>query len=169
MTTAADGTVTTGNYVINFFVTPNMQQIAEANNCWPKVSTAGSVVALLNPATAGFGASTLLGVGASSPLATAETADIFYLLNPLTNVGSAIGQLVSAGVTLSSGTFFLPAYCPSQGALATNLEMLNAYGIIGVTSYFLPIINLIITLSAIIGMSGLMGGDTTLEGLSRFV
>ena len=58
---------------------------------------------------------------------------------------------------------------PPGGALATTMEMLNAYGIIGVASYFLPLLNLIITLSAIVGMSGLLGGNTSLEGLSRFV
>lgn len=107
-----------------------------------------------------------------SPLIPAEAADIFYLLNPITNVGSGLLQLLKAPSSISSGQsnpYFLPAYCPPTGAVATTMEMLNAYGIMGVTSYFLPIINLVMTLSAIIGMSGLLGGDTTLEGLSRFI
>jgi hypothetical protein len=151
---------TPGNYLLNFYVPPSLQQIAEANGCWPRVSAAGSVVLIAG------GLATLPG---ETTLGGAEMDDIAYLLNPIANLGSGIGQLVSAGATLSAGTFFLPAYCPLQGALSTNLEMLNAYGIIGVTSYFLPLLNLIITLSAIIGLSGLMGGNTTLEGLSRFV
>jgi hypothetical protein len=153
-----------------------MQQIAEANNCWPGIPSYTSAAALLTsvvlgPASpqAAVGLAGLATAGFSNPLASAELADIFWLLNPIGNAASAAGQLLGASSTFSSGTFFLPSYCPVQGALATNLEMMNAYGIIGVTSYFLPIINLIMTLSAIIGMSGLMGGNTSLEGLSRFV
>jgi hypothetical protein len=129
-----------------------------------------SGVALGPPGTgAAVGLAALATSGFPSPLASAELADIFYLLNPIGNAASGAGQLLSAAGTFSSGTFFLPSYCPVPGALATNLEMMNAYGIVGVTSYFIPIINLIMTLSAIIGLSGLMGGNTSLEGLSRFV
>ncbi|MDE1865511.1 MAG: hypothetical protein KGH94_02640 [Candidatus Micrarchaeota archaeon] len=167
--TVENGNQVVGNYILNFYVPPNLQQIAQANNCWPSISTAGYITELLNPAGPGLVLTQLSGIGPPNPLAEAELADIFYLLNPLTNLGSGAGQLISAGVTQSSGTYFLPAYCPVDGALATNLEMLNAYGVIGVTSYFLPLLNLIITLSAIIGLSGLMGGNTTLEGLSRFI
>jgi hypothetical protein len=175
-TTDANGVTTTGNYIINFYVQPSMQQIAEANNCWPAVSTSGKVASILAGVLLGGPIGGIVAAGGattssafSNPLPGAELADIFYLLNPLTNIGSNIGQLVTSGATLSSGTFYLPAYCPPQGGLATNLEMLNAYGIIGVTSYFMPIINLIMTMSAIVGMSALMGGDTRLEGLSRFI
>ena len=173
VSTDSSGNVVTGNYLINFYVTPSMQQIAEANNCWPKISTLGTLSTLLNPLGPAILAMEASGNGGT--LAAAEMADIFYLLNPLTNFVSVVGQVstaISSSVqqgTLSSGTYFLPAYCPPQGAFSTTMQMLNAYGIIGVTSYFLPLLNLIMTLSAIIGMSGLMGGDTTLEGLSRFV
>ncbi len=167
--TTVNGQATAGNYLLNFYVPPSLQQIAQANNCWPQVSTAGVVTQLLNPIAAGLVIPEVAGLGTQSPLATAELADIFYLLNPITNLGSGVGQILTASTTLSAGTYFLPAYCPIQGALSTNLEMLNAYGIMGVTSYFIPILNLIITLSAIVGMSGLLGGNTTLEGLSRFV
>jgi hypothetical protein len=160
----ASGNTIVGNYVTNFYVQPNLQQIAMANGCWPGVHM-GSVASILSGAA--FGPA--IGSSFSNPLAGAELADIFYLLNPVTNAGSGIVNLLSGSSTVTTGSYFLPAYCPPQGALATTLEMLNSYGVIGVTSYFLPIINLVMTLSAIIGMSGLMGGDTTLEGLSRFV
>ena len=163
------------NYITNFYVQPSMQDIAMANNCWPAISTTKTVSALLGGVILGPVGS-VAGIAAAGntsstpvPLGEAELAYIFYLLNPVTNIAGGVGQLLSAATTASSGTFFLPAYCPYAGAAATTLEMVNSYGVIGVTSYFLPIINLIITLSAIIGMSGLMGGDTTLEGLSRFV
>jgi hypothetical protein len=175
--TAPNGAYITGNYLLNFYVQPSMQQIAEANKCWPGLgqnfgttaSVLSSIVLGAASPQAAAGIAALATYGFSNPLASAELADIFWLLNPIGNAASGAGQLLSAGSTSSSGTFFLPSYCPVQGAIATNLEMMNAYGIIGVTSYFLPIINLIMTLSAIIGMSGLMGGNTSLEGLSRFV
>ena len=126
-----------GNYITNFYIQPSMQQIAQANGCWPVVSNTGKAATLLSSALLGpigsvAGIAIASGAQFSNPLATAELADIFYLLNPVTNAGSGIGRLVSsAGST--TGTYYLPAYCPQQGAIATNMEMLNSYGIIGVT------------------------------------
>ncbi len=47
--------------------------------------------------------------------------------------------------------------------------IVQAYGIIGIASYFLPIMNIIITLAGIIGLSGILGGDINIAGLSRLV
>ena len=47
--------------------------------------------------------------------------------------------------------------------------IMNAYGIIGIPAYWLPIMNLVITLSGIIGLSGLLGGDTSMAGLGNLV
>ena len=96
-----------------------------------------------------------------------EFWDGLYLMLPGASL-SGIGQIAS---TVISGypTFWLPYVCSPSNGLNMVLEMVDSFGIIGVTAYFLPIINLIITLTSIIGMSGLMGGDTRLEGLSRFV
>jgi hypothetical protein len=166
--TTVNGQTTTGNYLLNFYVQPNMQQIAMANGCWPTFNTGTGIAQLLSPVSAGIGLAEIATAGQPISLYSAEAADIFYLLNPTTNLGAIVGELLTASVS-NQASFILPAYCPPTGALNTNMEMLNAYGIIGVTSYFLPIINLIMTLSAIIGLSGLMGGNTSLEGLSRFV
>jgi hypothetical protein len=63
----------------------------------------------------------------------------------------------------------VPVSCSPNGALATFFALLNSYGLIGVISYFIPIINLIIMLTALIGLSGLFGGDTELAGLAKLI
>lgn len=154
--TTSGGTSTTGNYAVNFFVPPSLMQIAQSNQCWPSIRlplSSGAILTSLLP---------------SAALPVAEVADIEYLLTPGASIVSALTQVFTGSIS-SSGIFWMPAYCPTTGAISTFQEMNNAYGIIGVTSYFLPIVNLIITMTAIVGMSGLMGGDTKLEGLSKFV
>ena len=169
--------IATGNYVVYFFGRPACSRSRRPITAgrasprpvrWPWCSS--------NPLAAGAlhlsAGAVAVASDTPSPLIPAEAADIFYLLNPITNVGSGLLQLLKAPSSISSGQsnpYFLPADRPPTGAVATTMEMLNAYGIMGVTSYFLPIINLVMTLSAIIGMSGLLGGVRRSKGLSRFI
>ena len=66
-------------------------------------------------------------------------------------------------------SFYLPSYCPPAAAVDTLYTLMDEYGVISVSAYFLPIINILIVLTGIIGLSGLLGGDTQLAGLSRLV
>lgn len=45
----------------------------------------------------------------------------------------------------------------------------NLYGIIAVSAFIVPIINALMMISAMVGISSLMGGETTIIGLSRFI
>ncbi len=45
----------------------------------------------------------------------------------------------------------------------------NMYGIIAVSAFIIPIINVLMMISAMVGISSLMGGETTIIGLSRFI
>jgi len=73
------------------------------------------------------------------------------------------------------GTFFAPAgtSCLSKlgpyNIIATINALLNMYGIITVSAFIVPIINFLMMLSAITGISSLIGGETTIIGLSRFL
>ncbi len=136
-----------GNYALNFFVQPNMASVLNdnGNGCY---------------------------VSGSAPISTLEGADISYLLIPFSSVFSGI--VGSFGSFISSvPSFYLPypglSSCSPSEASALVFRVTEAYGIAGVTAYFLPIINIIITLSAIIGLSGLIGGDVSLAGLSRLI
>lgn len=132
------------NQNLNFFVMPSVEQIAKANACWPPGgSTQGAL--------------------------TAESYDILTQLIPgvsLIELAASLG----GGLTGSYPTLILANQCaPQPNAMDTLFGFLDAYGAAGITAYLLPIMNLLITLSAIIGLSGLLGGDTELAGLSRLV
>lgn len=141
-----------GNYQANFFVEPSLWKIAGSNGCWP--GTVGD--------TQGTSAT-------DSHLLSDEMADVLYL-NAAGGVASGVVSLVETAISSSAASsYYLPFFCPKDGALNALQEMEQAYGVIGVITYFIPLMNLIITITAIVGMSGLMGGDTSLEGLSKFV
>ena len=63
--------------------------------------------------------------------------------------------------------------CISQVAphniVAAITSLINMYGIIAVAGFILPILNALIMLSAMTGLSSLIGGETTIIGLSRFL
>ncbi len=153
------------NYVVNFFVEPSVEAIALKNNCWPGVSGLSEVgIATTNPL---IGSAVLAGESIN-PLTTSEVTDLVYLALPGGAI-SAAEQIIQSVYDGHMTSYYLPAFCPVNGALQTVMSIINAYGIIGVTSFFIPIINLIITMTAIVGLSGLMGGDVSLGGLSRFL
>ncbi|MEM3827525.1 MAG: hypothetical protein QXR58_02910, partial [Candidatus Micrarchaeaceae archaeon] len=133
----------TGKYTINFFVEPSIAAIATHNGCYPII----------------YGHTTLLG---------SETADIAQSMIPFASV---ILSLYGKFVTSSAVTFPLAVGCGTNNALHTLYDVLNLYGILGVSGYFLPILNLLIFISSIRGLAGLMGGETGLErlGLSRLI
>ena len=153
------------NYVVNFFVEPSIEAIAMKYNCWPQITGGSAVGAIIvNPV---LGATALYAQD-KNPLTTSEVSDLMYLALPGGAISAAV-QIIQSVVEGHMASYYLPAFCPVNGALPAFLSIINAYGIIGVMSYFIPIVNLIITMTAIIGLSGLMGGNVSLEGLSRFV
>jgi hypothetical protein len=151
---AASGT---GNYIVNFFVEPNVKSIALNYSCWPALNAiARNVSGFQN----GFPKDGI------NPLFQAEGADIIYLALPGTQAVSGIAYLIN-NIFNSQPNYYLPAYCAPSDALRTFYALLNSYGIIGITSWLLPILNLVITISSMLGLSQLFGGDTQLAGLAR--
>jgi len=163
-TTYGFNTITTlpgannGNYIINFFVEPNIKTIAIADGCWPVAGTVGSI------ATGGIAQL------ANGGLFRAEAIDIASLLLPVANVASVLRLILTPALNSTAPPWLLvPVNCTPGSALATFFALLNSYGLIGVISYFIPIINIIIMLTAIIGFSGLFGGDTQLAGIAKLI
>ena len=132
------------DYTPNFFVEPSIKKIAQANNCWPPYGN----------------------------MALAQAEDTGILLVPFASAVEGLLPLIkgaSGGLPSTLPYFYLPSACTPTDAEGTMFNVLNAYGITGITAYVLPLVNILITLTAIIGLSGLLGGDTNLAGLSRFV
>ncbi|MGC8710339.1 MAG: hypothetical protein ACP5RF_01890 [Candidatus Micrarchaeia archaeon] len=64
---------------------------------------------------------------------------------------------------------YMPTACTQDNALALVFHLTDLYGIIGVTGYILPVLNILILITAIKGLSSLLGGDTNLAGLGNLV
>lgn len=131
-------------YITNYYVLPQAKPIAEYDGCWPGVAQ---------------------GQDGTGNLLAAEVE-----VTAVLDLGGSIESIISAA---SSGAIpsvvGLISNCGRDNALATLFDMFKVYGVDGIAAYFLPIINLMIVLAGIIGLSGLMGGDTSLAGLSRLV
>jgi hypothetical protein len=59
--------------------------------------------------------------------------------------------------------------CGKDNAINSALAIANLYGVVGVAAYIMPLLNLIIVISAAVGISGLLGGDTDIIGLSKLL
>ncbi len=127
-------------YNLNFFVEPKINAIAAYYECWPSRNN----------------------------LVLAESLDTIELMIPGASLIEAAGSAIE-GVVGYPPTLALYPNCAPNNLLLLFNKLLETYGIIGVTSFFLPIINLFIVISAIIGLSGLFGGDTNLAGLSKLI
>ena len=141
-------TTTTHNYEINFFVMPNVKAIAQFYGCWPRA----------------YG-------GAYGKLSDAEFADITFLLIPFLSLIATVTNLLSSTPSPQNliTSLGLPSYCGPDSALATTFALLNAYGLLGITAYLLPLLNLFIFFTSALGLSGLLGGETQLLGISSLI
>ena len=97
-----------------------------------------------------------------------EAGDIYSLLLPGIGIWNSLKNIYSVA-NYGMPAIDLPVNCKPQAALNTFFALLNAYGLIGIDAYLLPLINLVIFITSVIGLSGLFGGDTELAGLSKLV
>ncbi len=95
----------------------------------------------------------------------AEGADIGFLLIPF---GSLVSLLINNPIA-NPPNIFLPARCDPKDAIKVFYQLIDVYGIMGIGIYVIPLLNLIISLTAVLGISGLLGGDTELAGLAKLV
>jgi hypothetical protein len=140
----------TCNYTVNFFAQPRIKNIAWQYKCWPVIPKTGVEV----------------------PLNVAEFTDIATLMIPFYSVVAPLIALIWNHVDTGMSTvppFPLPFVCNPADVLKIFYDMVQLYGIIGITAYLLPILNLIIALTGALGVSGLLGGDTNLAGIARLL
>jgi hypothetical protein len=127
---------------INFFVFPNATNVVNYYGCYPANGN----------------------IYESELLASSYFSAPAVGLSSLLNYGFG-GGYISGIPSISS----IAISCQPQNALSLIFQFADMYGIIGVTGYILPVINILILIAAIKGISQLMGGDTNLLGLGRFV
>lgn len=138
---------------ISLYAFPNAANLINFYSCYP------------------MGKSTIL-TTEGEILTAALISNVFLVLTaPL----SLFSNNFSLGSNSIVDFFFNPsgASCISQIAprnmMAALTSLINMYGIISVAGFILPILNALILLSAMTGLSSLIGGETTIIGLTRFL
>jgi hypothetical protein len=131
---------------INFYVYPRLDYILNNNGCWPPY---GSVT---------YGEAEVAGSYLIPGVGLILAAKDFLTTLP------TFGGIPSPGLTFLGGFS-----CTPENILTSIFNISNMYGIIFVSSVLLNIMNLLILLSSIKGISSLLGGDTSLLGLGRLL
>lgn len=151
-----------GTYNFNFFVYPRIGSIASNCSCWPAFGVPASESAVWLQWNYG--------------------ALPWWLGSVFSSAVGYVGGIISSGLGGSSsnplsvtptrpeqfGGAIYPT-CQISQSEQMMFDIMQSYGIMGVTSYFLPILNILITIAAIVGLSGVLGGETSIPGISRLV
>ncbi len=132
---------------LNFYVFPRADYIIANSGCWPP---GGNLIA---------GELQVIGAYGSPGLGLINGA-----LNLLSTASSSLG-----GPQLNSQLLSLGFGCRSPNAIQTVFALYNLYGIMSIIGVIFPILNVLITISALISVSSILGGDTRLFGLERLV
>ncbi len=105
----------------------------------------------------------------SSALVQSALLPVTGLLALISNSGNLqANPLVDFFLGQSVGGSCLSKVGPHNVAAALT-SLVNMYGLITVSAFIIPILNFLILLSAMTGISSLIGGETTIIGLSRFI
>ncbi len=59
--------------------------------------------------------------------------------------------------------------CTPQNAISAIFDMMNAYGVMSITGFIIPLMNILIFISGLRALSALFGGDTNLIGIGKLV
>ncbi len=84
-------------------------------------------------------------------------------------IAGAIGYVGGSLVTAAPVASLYLLGCIPNDAINAGLSFANIYGLTALTAFLLPLMNVLIVYSAAMGFSGLLGGDTDILGLSKFV
>lgn len=153
-------------YQLNFFKFPNVAEVLNYYDCYPVGTSQFSVV------------STIIGgdVRSDSGILGVEFGFAKWYLTPF-GAGAGLWSILggfagNAGSTSAlAGVQTPPGYQCFEGVnmASTLMDLFNVYGVMGVTGFIMNILNVLFSLSAIVGLSALLGGDTNIIGLGRFV
>jgi hypothetical protein len=141
-------------YQLNFFIMPSVQGIATYAKCPTSILWAATNASSWHPDFLAY-----------------ELTDIAALHTPIGSLSYVTGSLLKQmGVTPNDyEPSYLVVYCGSKSVLTFVYQSYNLYGIDTVVAWMLPLLNLGIVFAGVRAVSGLMGGDTSLAGLSKLV
>ncbi len=137
--------VNTGNIIvfnaINPYILPNVTQVINYYGCYPIFNN----------------------------IYAQELIDAGLFLVPISWIFGLISILVGTSTTITLPNIGVFACQYPNNALNAVYALMNVYGYTSVAGFLLPILNFIIVLSAVMGLSGLIGGETDLGLLSRLI
>lgn len=121
-------------------------------------------------ADSGTGPSGMIAIEASLINAINVQSPLKVLLTLSTVLSQIAGITTPQGISPISGeTGSLCDRVAPDNLISVLIATINLYGIISVVRFVLPIINVLMLISAVFGLSSLLGGETTILGLSRFI
>ncbi len=149
---------------LSFYVFPDAASVVRLYACYP-----ADYASVAHPAGDGTGSNGIIDIEVRIVNAMNIQNPLKILLALAIPITELTGGTSVSGVTPLSWTPGLPCGIAPVNVYAALIGMINIYGIMAVTSFILPIINILMMLSATFGLSSLMGGETTILGLSRFL
>jgi hypothetical protein len=139
-------------YKFNPYVFPKIDQVINYNKCWlPGVNVFGTQVLPANN------------------MLEAEVEFAAYYLIPALSTVVTVSNMFSGGFFSYSSLPYVPTSCKPNNLLSTYFQLLNVYGVMAVAGILLPILNLLIGLTAVRSVSFLLGGDTDLLGIGKLI
>lgn len=137
---------------LNFYVFPKIKFVLFQDGCWPTYAN-------LPPP---------LGDGHrhATDLTGEELYDSSVYLDPFYPGGGWTGAVLGTFVTRLP---VVPTMCTPDAAIQSAFDLTNIYGVIAIAGYVLPLLNVLIALSALKNVSALFGGETELVGIGRLV
>jgi hypothetical protein len=75
----------------------------------------------------------------------------------------------AGGFVTGSPTYFTTIPCDANSAMSTAIDLTNVYGLISVSAFVIPLLNLIAVITAVRNLSYLFGGETEIAGIGRFL
>lgn len=148
-------------YNIDFFNFPRVSEVLNYYGCYPDSSNLLAMEML-------YSSEYLIpGLGAGTSVVTGGLSG--FIGSIVGGEGAAPTHLPILPAIITGGqqqnwNCFTP-----QNMVAADEAIWHVYGVMAVTGFIVPILNVLIALSAVVGLSGLLGGDTNIIGLGRFV
>ncbi len=171
------------SYQVNYFALPSLAGVAQDCGCYPGGGSLGEVVNnnaedMALTTTFWWGdlannAAGLISSFASNP--AGAIGGFFYGVSTSVDTEQSFANAAQGTVEFCNYGGYTGQTSPTtglgifSGGEGMDFSVPQIYGVDGVAGYFLPILNILITIASMLGLSGLLGGDVQLAGLSRFV
>lgn len=154
---------------MNFYVFPRVDYILTYDGCSPEYPTIIST----DPNAKSITASShipFIGGLFSSTVVSSEVEIVGSYLVPGAQLIKSVLNFFPGGISspvFSPTTFAFD--CGPQQVITSLMDLEDLYGLLSVIGIILPIINILLAISATIGISYLLSGETNMLGISRLI